>query len=244
LEPSLVDLYDQEGDETMRVLRGGLVAGSWRYFVISAALALAAALSVVPAQAAAAASSSVSIVLPASGATLSGSQWFDAVPNGSGDTGVEFVLSSTASTGPCSLATGPCTVGNATLTWIGWVVNWNTDNVPNGSYNLVATVQPGLATTSIPVTVSNSPPTVVYPANNSIVSGSQWFDCVPPPDVTQVVFLFRGPGGISVGWSGNLTWVGWINYLGNFKSGTWSVSCSGTYPEGGIGVGPPISFTA
>jgi hypothetical protein len=221
----------------MRVLRNGRVAVSSKFFVVSAAMALAAAISVVPAEANAAQSTSVSIVLPAKGATLSGSQWFDAVPNGSGDTGVQFVLTG----GGCTTS---CLVGNATLSWIGWLVQWDTDNVPNGTYTLTATVSPGNVSTSIPVTVSNKPPTVVYPANNSMVSGSQWFDCVPPGDVTQVVFSFQGPGGIGIPWSGTLTWVGWINYIGNFISGTWTVSCSGTYPEGGIGVGPPISFTA
>jgi hypothetical protein len=177
----------------MRVLRNGLAAASSRYFIISAAFALAAALSVVPAQSASASSTSVSIVLPSGGATLSGSQWFDAVPNGSGATVVQFVLSGSLGTLSCTAAFGgTCLVGNATLTWIGWVVQFNTERVPNRTYNLIATVSPSGASTTIPVTVPNMPPTVAVPSDGSTLSGNQWLDCVPPPGMSQVYFTVSG----------------------------------------------------
>jgi hypothetical protein len=60
--------------------------------------------------------------------------------------------------------------------------------------------------------------------------------------VTQVVIVLLGPTGVPFNGTANLSWVGWVADIGNFMSGTWSASCSATYPEGGIGVGPTISF--
>ena len=229
---------------------------SSRLFVISAALALAAALSVVPAQATSAASTSVSVVLPSAGATLSGTQFFDAVPNGTGDTGVQFLLVNPPPPprqppSNCEFGQGlnGCLVGDATLTWVGWVVQFNTESVPNGTYLLGVNVQPGNVMTSIPVTISNPPPTIVLPTNNSTVSGNQTvFDCVPPPGMSAVSFWVGNPaspiGLQQVGGSASLTLFGWL-YIGslNLPNGTYQLVCGATYPEGGMGFGPPITIT-
>jgi hypothetical protein len=236
----------------MREIRNRLVAASSRYFVISAALALAAALSVLPAQAASAASTSVSVLLPSAGAgsgggeTLSGSQWFDAVPNGSGDTGVQFVLSGRLGNLACTANFGgPCLVGDATLTWIGWLVHFNTENVPNGQYNLIATVSPSGASTNIAVLVSNMAPTVVLPSDGSTVSGNQWLDCVPPPGMSQVQFEVTGAVANQTLTPAVLTWVGWL-YDWNTSSvpnGIYDLYCLALTPEGGWASGPRISIT-
>jgi hypothetical protein len=176
-------------------------------------------------------------VLPSSGATLSGTQFFDAVPNGSGDTGVQFNLTG----GGC---TGDCLVGNATLTWVGWVVQFNTENVPNGTYGLVATVFPDGTSSSNAVTVFNPPPTVAYPADGSTVSGSQWLDCVPPPGMTAVVF-FVDHLDTPLYLTATLTWFGWVAAwtTSTFGNGPYTVSCEAFYPEGGTYFGPTIAVT-
>jgi hypothetical protein len=190
-------------------------------------------------------STSVSIVAPSNGAKLSGVEGFDAVPNamnGKDDSGVQFFL---VGTGYCT-PVDPCLVGNATLSWIGWVIQWDTDRVPNGTYSLIATVFPNNARTNISVTVSNPVPTVVYPAPNSTVSGLQYLDCVPPRGVNQVQFWLTGgaltsPQLVS---DGVLTWVGWLGAwsTSGVANGSYSLYCSGTYPQpdAGIGQGPSI----
>ena len=240
------------GGETVRMLRKGLAAASSRYVVVSAALALAAALSVVPAQAASAASTSVKIVVPSSGAVLSGTQGFDAVPNGSGDTGVQFVLGNGPGAGPCIVGSGPgqsgCLIGNATLTWVGWLVQFNTENVPNGSYLLSAIVSPSNAEAVVQVTVSNPPPTVVLPSSGAKVSGVQYLDCVPPPGVNQVQFWLTGgnilPALGQLVSNGVRTLYGWLGTwsTSGVANGSYSLYCSGTYPQpdAGIGQGPSI----
>jgi hypothetical protein len=232
----------------MRALRTRLVAVPSRYFVISAALALAAALNVVPAQSASAASTSVHIVLP-SEYILSGSQWFDAVPNalnGTDDSGVQFVVSGRLGTLSCTANSGgPCLVGDAALTWIGWLVQFNTARLPNGTYNLTATVSPSGASATIQVVVENMVPTVVAPSAGSTVSGNQGLDCVPPPGMSQVWF---GVSGGTVGQTlapAVLTWIGWL-YNWNTSSvpnGTYNVNCHAVYPEGGSEGGPFTSIT-
>ena len=233
----------------MRVLRKGPRAVSSTFLVVGAVLALAAGLGVVPTPDASATSTSVSIVLPSEGATLSGSQWFDAVPNGSGDTGVRFELTpGRQPSGPCAFEPGQpgCLIGDATLTWVGWAVRWNTENVPNGQYDVIATVQPSYAQSLVSVTVNNQPPTVALPADNSTLSGTQWLDCAPPPGVSQVVFWAEsGANTPQLLGTGAISWVGWLyNWTtSGVPNGTYSLFCSGTYPEGGSAPGPPITIT-
>jgi hypothetical protein len=196
--------------------------------------------------AASAQSTGVSIVLPSSGATLSGSQYFDAVPYTSYDLAVLFEL--TSPTGPCSSGTtGPCSVGEASATWVGWAVQFNTENVPNGTYSLTVTVYPvnaPLVTATIPVTVSNPGPTVVLPTNNSTVSGNQWIDCIPSSTSNSgAQFLVEPatPGSAIQELDGRATWIGWLAEWNTSlqPNGVYQVSCGDIYPEGG-GVSSPI----
>jgi hypothetical protein len=225
---------------------------SSRYFVISAALALAAALSVLPVQAVSAASTSVTVLLPNSGggneggAFLSGSQWFDAVPNGSGDTSVQFVLSGVLGTESCSATFGgTCVVGEATPTLIGWLVHFNTEDVPNGRYDLIATASPSGASGRVSVQVSNMPPTVVLPSAGSTVSGNQWLDCVPPPGMSQVEFEVSDGVTSQTLTPAFLTLFGWLydwNTSG-VPNGTYDLYCLALTPVGGWASGASISIT-
>lgn len=133
---------------------------------------------------------SVSIVLPSNGATLSGSQWLDAVAS-PGVTSVEFeALTGTPNACPQRLASAEwlCVIGFATPTQYGWLFDWDTTQVPDTFYDLMAGARYpngnlGFAGISpvVSVDVANPGPTVVVPANNSSVSGSQWLDCTIPP---------------------------------------------------------------
>ena len=101
-----------------------------RILVVVAALTLGAAMSALPAQIAGAQSPSTSVLVPASGATLSGSTYLDA--SASNATSVEFLLF-----GGTYGYDAPV-VCTATLSYYGWLCSWNTTTVPNGSYALVS----------------------------------------------------------------------------------------------------------
>ncbi len=90
------------------------------------------------------------VVLPASGATVSGTQYLDATAS-SGTTAVRYELSGGTLTNDV--------IATATPTLYGWLASWNTTSVPNGSYSLqsVASYQGGISGTStgLSVTVAN-----------------------------------------------------------------------------------------
>ena len=90
------------------------------------------------------------VVLPSNGATLSGTQPLDATVS-SGATGVQYELSGGSLT--------DSVIATATPTLYGWLANWNTASVPNGTYTLqsVASYQGGVSGTGpgIAITVSN-----------------------------------------------------------------------------------------
>jgi virginiamycin B lyase len=90
------------------------------------------------------------VVIPSKGATLSGSTYLDAsAPNA---TSAEFWLLGG------SYGYSGHLVGTATSTYYGWLDNWNTTTVPNGSYTLVSEVfnSDGSAfSPGVSITVSN-----------------------------------------------------------------------------------------
>ena len=92
-----------------------------------------------------------SVVLPATGATVSGSATLDATASsGAGVASVSFEVSGGSLTNHV--------VGTAAPTYYGWVSSWDTTTVPNGTYTLesVATDVDGTTTTSAPVTITVS----------------------------------------------------------------------------------------
>jgi hypothetical protein len=199
---------------------------------------------------------SVSIVLPSSGANLSGSQWLDAIAS----PGVTSVLfkASTGTPGACPssgpMPEGICTIGYATPTEYGWLIDWDTTQVPNAGsgYNLLAGARYpngniGIAGLSPAVSVSvvNPAPTVVVPANNSTVSGSQWLDCAVPAGLSgPVQFEYLSSGFPTVIGTATASQYGWL-YDWNTTSlanGTYTLFCSATYPSG-TGSGASISVT-
>jgi hypothetical protein len=90
------------------------------------------------------------VVLPANGATLSGTQVLDATAS-SGVTGVQYELSGGNLT--------DSVIATATPTIYGWLASWNSTSVPNGTYTLqsVATFQGGVSgmSAALSITVAN-----------------------------------------------------------------------------------------
>ena len=90
-----------------------------------------------------------SMLLPSSGASLSGTQWLDASASGKEPvTKVQFFLTG----GTLNNAL----VGTGASTYYGWLAGWNTAAVPNGTYalNSVASYANGDSGTSAPITVT------------------------------------------------------------------------------------------
>jgi hypothetical protein len=117
---------------------------------------------------------STSVLVPATGASVSGSTDIDA--SATNATSVEFRLLGGSYGYSGKLL---CT---ATLTYYGWLCNWNTTTVPNGSYVLVSEASNAIGSAfsaGVTITVSNIPaPTtsVLVPATGATVSGSTTLD--------------------------------------------------------------------
>jgi hypothetical protein len=114
-----------------------------------------------------------SVLIPANGATLSGSTYLDA--SASNATSVEFLLS-----GGTYGYSAPV-ICTATPTLYGWLCRWNTSTVPNGSYVLVSEAfnSSGSAFSSgVNITVKNPLPTtsVLIPRNGAKLSGFTLLD--------------------------------------------------------------------
>jgi hypothetical protein len=144
---------------------------------------------------------SMSLVLP--NGVVSGTQAvFDAV-GPAGATSVQFAYSEIGDAygnfNPGCPATGSvpeymyiCTI-SATPTIYGWIAQWNSTEVPNGSYDVwVNCGQCSLDLTPSSMSVANPAATVVVPANGSTVAGGQWLDCVPPAGYDGVQFWIDG----------------------------------------------------
>ena len=89
------------------------------------------------------------VVLPAAGATLKGSEYLDATASPD-VASVTYELSG----GPSDLRDQ--VIATATSTYVGWAAAWNTTGVLDGSYTLqsVASYAGGVSGTSPPVTVT------------------------------------------------------------------------------------------
>jgi hypothetical protein len=186
--------------------------GPMRFVVVSAALTLAVAVSVLPIQVASAQTPSTTVVLPSSGTTVSGiKQYLDATAT-SGATQVQYELTGGSLSDQV--------IATATLTFVGWAAAWNTTTVANGSYTLdsVASYPGGVTATSapIPMTVDNAPPTttVVYPASGATLNSTEtdYFDAVASPGVTEVTIDLNNVsgGGANLTLTTTPTLVGWI----------------------------------
>ena len=108
------------------------------------------------------------VVLPANGATVSGSPYLDATAS-SGVTQVLYEISG----GPNNLV--DLVISGSTPTYVGWVGIWNnTAGVPNGTYilNSVASYADGASGTSPPITITVSNPVTLADLTQSNISGT------------------------------------------------------------------------
>lgn len=154
--------------------------------------------------------SSPTVLVPSNAAMVSGSTYLDgSAPNA---TGVEFLLFGGAYGYDARVL---CT---ATLTEYGWVCDWNTTTVPNGSYIVVseATYSSGSDTFSpgVHITVKNPLPStsVLIPSNGASLSGSAYLDASASYASGVKFLLFGGPYGYSapVICTTTLTDYGWL----------------------------------
>ena len=154
-----------------------------------------------------------SVLVPATGATLSGtSATLDA--SASNATSVEFLLF-----GRTYGYSAPV-VCAATPTYSGWLCSWNTTDVPNGSYVLVSEASGAggnVFSSPISITVDNPPPstTVVLVGESGTLDSAQTsvLDAVASPGVTQVTIVVTVLGNIVTPLTATPTIYGWIVVL-------------------------------
>jgi uncharacterized protein YjbI with pentapeptide repeats len=144
-------------------------------------------------------------------------------------------------------------VATATPTLYGYLAQWNTTAVPNGTYTLqsVATDTVAERTTSAPVavTVDNAPPStaVVIPSNGASQSGTAaLLDASASAHVTAVTFELNGNGLTNqVIATGIPTLYGWLADWNTttVPNGSYDLNTVASYAGGVSGIGPPITIT-
>jgi hypothetical protein len=188
-------------------------------------------------------SPTTSMVTPANGATVSGSQTLDAVAS-SGVSRVQFELTGGPDNGTV--------IATATPTIYGWLASWNTTTVPNGTYTLqsVASYAGGGNGTSpaVSVTVNNPPPTtsMLVPANGATESGSVHLAASASSNVTSVNFeLTGGPDNGTVIATATRTIYGWLASWNTttVPNGTYTLQSVASYDGGGNGTSTSITIT-
>ena len=110
-------------------------------------------------------------------------------------------------------------IATGTPTLYGWLADWNTETVPNGTYTLQSVASyPGaviITSPGVSITVNNPLPTtaLLLPSNGATLSGNQYLDASGSPGVTQVQYeLSGGPDNyVNQVISGSTpTYYGWI----------------------------------
>ncbi len=144
-------------------------------------------------------------------------------------------------------------IGATKPTVYGWLGQWNTTTVPNGTYTLqsVASYAGGLSGTSAPITitVSNAAPTtsVLVPSTGATLSGaSATLDASASANVTSVSFELSG-GGLTDQVIGGSTptvygWLGQWNTT-TVPNGTYTLQSVASYAGGLSGTSAPITIT-
>ena len=185
------------------------------------------------------------VLIPVGGASVSGSSSLLDASASANVSNVTYELSGGTLTDQV-IATG-------TPTDYGWLAEWNTTTVPNGTYNLqtVAAYAGGVSGPSAPVsiTVDNPPPssTVLVPAEGASVSGtSSVLDASASANVSGVTYELSG-GTLTdhVIATGTPTYYGWLAEWNTtlVHDGSYSLISVATYPNGVSTPSAPISIT-
>ncbi len=187
------------------------------------------------------------VVLPSGGASLSGATALvDALASSAvGIASVSFEVSGNGLSDQV-IATG-------TPTLYGYLAQWNTTAVPNGSYSLqsVATDTISESTTSVPVSVAvdNASPStaVLFPSPGATQSGTTALvDASASAHVTSVSYELTG-GTLTnkVIATGTLTPYGWLAKWNTttVSSGTYTLRSVASYTGGVSGTSSPITIT-
>jgi hypothetical protein len=188
------------------------------------------------------------VLVPQSDATLSGQRAvLDASASGPNHiTGVQFVLSGGSLSNAVAATAAP--------TVYGWLAQWDTTGVANGTYTLQSEVTETGGTTAlspgITVTLNNPPPTtaVGLPANGATVSGSQYLDASASSGVTQVQYeLSGGPSNLvdQIISGSTRTYIGWLGGWNttSVPNGTYTLNSVASYAGGVTGTSPAVTFT-
>jgi uncharacterized protein YjbI with pentapeptide repeats len=153
---------------------------------------------------------STAVLIPSTGTTPAGLTALldaSASPN---VTAVSFELTGDTLTNQV-IATGTSSI-------YGWLAQWNTTTVPNGTYTLqsVAAYANGVSTSSSPITITvNTPPpttTVLIPSSGAVedTAKAEVFDASASPGVTQVIFELSGDSCAGITFTATPTIYGWI----------------------------------
>jgi hypothetical protein len=206
---------------------------------------MATVLTALPTQVASAQPPSTAVVVPSSGATVSGTRVVLDATASAGVTQVQFELShGTVSDG---------VIATATPTLYGWLATWNTTTGPNGTYTLQSVASAGaqvLGTSAgISVTVDNPAPasTVVLPANNATISGTtQYLDATASSGVTDVTYeVSGGSTDFSDVRVATATLYGWLATWNTttVPNGTYTLQSVATYAGGVSASSSPVTVS-
>jgi Fibronectin type III domain len=219
---------------------GGLTDGTSYTFSVTATNDVATGPA---AQATGVPSSPTSVVLPANGATVGGTQQVLDAAASSGTSQVEFEISGGTLTDDI--------VATATPTIYGWIALWNTTTVPNGTYSLQSLARSGgngAVSAPITITVNNAAPTtyVAIPSNGTTVGGTQILDAGASSGVTSVQYEVTG-GSLTndVIAAATATIYGWLAEFNTtiVPNGTYTLQSVATYRGGVSGASAGITIT-
>ena len=133
-----------------------------RVAVVSGALVLAAAVTVLPVGVAGAQTPSTFVAIPSNNATVSGSSQILDAGASSGVTQVQYEITGGTLT--------DSVISTATPTIYGWLAKWNTTNVANGTYILQSVAAYSSSSPRVSLTLPNTAAALQIPA--SLVSGN------------------------------------------------------------------------
>ena len=190
----------------------------------------------------------VSVLIPSGGASLSGSTaLLDASASSAvGIASVTYEVSGNGLTDQV-IATGTPTI-------YGWLAQWNTTAVPNGTYSLASvatdTVAEATTSASVSVTVDNAPTTtaVLIPSTGTTQSGTTApLDAGSSANVTTLTYeLSGGPSNLSdqVIATGTPTIYGWLAQWNTtaVPNGTYSLVSVAAYPNGVSTTSAPVTI--